>query len=44
MRIMQLIIDKNSFKKIFILWIYKAQFPNSLLDIIFTDVVKLKEQ
>ena len=43
-----LMIDKKFiFKKIFVLWTSTAQFPNSficILDSIFTDPVKLKEQ
>ena len=37
---------KFIFKKIFVLWTSTPQFPNSficILDIIFTDPVKLKE-
>ena len=40
----QLMIDKKFiFKKNFMLWTSAAQFPNSILDIIFTDSVNLKE-
>ena len=43
----QLFIDKKFIlKRFFILWSSAAQFPNSficILDIIFTDPVKLKE-